>query len=194
MEGNDNQPSTRCQALGQRVGQCTLQVHQLVVDGDPQCLEDSRGRMPTAATTADCRLDRFGKIPTRTDRRLATSTDQCPGNLRTLALLAPQPQALLQFPLLHRCQQLPRRTTHRYVKPQIQRTVVSKCKASTLVTKLIRRQTQVQQDAVHQTARPIVGRQNRLEVRITGLVQAVTGMVKHPSSSLKHRGVTIESE
>ena len=107
MERDDNEPPAGGQARRQRVGKRPLQVDQLVIDCNPQSLEDSCRWMSTAPSTTDGVDNRLGEIFSRPDRRFPPSLNQLRSDPSAVPLFPPQPQTLLQFPLLNRCQPLP---------------------------------------------------------------------------------------
>ena len=168
-------------------------MNQLVIDCNPQSLEDSCRGVSTPSSTTNGGDNRLGEIFSRSDRRFPPSLNQLRSDPSTVPLFPPQPQTLFQFPLLNGCQPLPCRLPTRGVELQVQRSVVAKSETSFLVGQLIRRQPQVQKDSVNRPAGLSRLGKNVAEFGITGLVEAAARMVENQPGFFEHRAVTIQA-
>lgn len=119
MEGHHGEPAARLQhALGR--GETSLQLGQLVVDGDPQGLEDpGRGMDLGAAPSAQGPLDHLRQIEGAGEGLVLAATGQGRGDAARLPLLAVEPEdpgELGGFGLVHQVRGGPAMVAHAHVE------------------------------------------------------------------------------
>ena len=166
--GQDDDPSARTQQV-HGGGEALLERVELLVDRDPQRLEDARGRVDPAA---DARvggrdaLDERRQLLGGLDRGRLAGGDDGLGDLprgRLLAVLAEQRGQLVGG---ERREQLRGRHAARRVEAHVERPAGAEAEAPLAVGQLERRQPEVEQRAVHGAeARPGRDRGQLPEVR-----------------------------
>ncbi len=109
-----------------RERQRPVELVELVVDGDSQCLEGALGGM-AAGEARRCRkrrVDRLDELERRLDRRLRAPAHDCTGDRAGVALLAEVAQRARQAPLVPRAHDLPRAQLLRRIHPHVERGLI----------------------------------------------------------------------
>ena len=149
MKADCRHSSPGPQAVGQ-ASQCDFQRLQLVVYGNSQGLEGSRGRIDAVVPrSGDTATHQLGQLGRGFHGRLLPPLDDRSGNPPAIPLLAVVENQICQMLGAQSLQQSPSRFALHGIEPQIQRAGRGKTESALEVCQLIAGQTEVQQDSIH---------------------------------------------
>ena len=151
MKRDHHQPASRLKRFKQTVLQRLFQMLQLAIDRDPQCLKDPRGRVFASLVTnrrGQGRVDRIDQIGSRANRRSRSLPHDLFGNRSTEAFFAVLVKDVCECLRRGTHQQFGGRFALSHIEPHIERPCCAEPEAALAIRQLIRRQTQVDDDAI----------------------------------------------
>ncbi len=154
VEADHGEPAAGPQHLERR-GQRGLERAELVVDGDPQRLEDALRRMAVAEARRrrDRLLDRLDEVARALERLLAAASHDRAGDLPRVALLAVAAEDLCELALARLVHELACRELRGRVHAHVERRVGRVREAALGPVELHRRDAEVEQDRVRAARR-----------------------------------------
>ena len=167
---------------------------QLAIDRDPQRLKHPRGRVFASFVTnrrGQRRVDRIDQIGSRANRRRRSLPHDLFGNRSTEPLLAVLVKDVCQFLGRRTHQQLGGRFALSHIEPHIERPRRAEPEAALAIRQLIRRQPQVDDDAIDRWETQLV--ENFRQVAITGVTQVTPFARNNCRRVLQHQRVTVET-
>ena len=149
MEADDGDAASGPEHPHRRRESC-FERAELVVDGDPQRLEDALGGMPVteAGRRRNRLLDRVGEVGRPLERPLGAAADDRTRDLLRVALLAEALEDQRELALVGLVHELARRELRRGVHAHVERRVGGIREAALRAVELHRRDTEVEQDRV----------------------------------------------
>ncbi len=148
MKTHDGQAAARTQAIGQPP-QRHFQPFKLFIDGDPQCLKRSRGRIDAIGSAPrHGAADQLRELLRRSHRRLPPPRDDLAGNSPAVAFLAQLKEHVRQMFFTQSLEQPPRRFAAGRIESQIERSVAMETESALHVGQLVARHSQIEHDAV----------------------------------------------
>lgn len=195
METDDDGTSADLQAIGEYLGKNGLQMIELLIDGNSQCLKDSCGRVDFGMVTAGGSdrlrdgVDKIGRSPYGTSK---TAFDNCPGDGAVGALFAIAEEDFCKLRFAKRCQEVRGGASLCRIKPHVERPRRLKAEAPSNVGQLVGRQSQIEQDAIDLRDSEFV--ENFRQLGITGLFQDAARVGQNFGRPGKHLWVTIQTD
>lgn len=151
MKRDDHDDSRRMQALVQQPPQGLLKLFELSIDGDAQRLKDASGRVPRgivrAAGSAGC-CNGVGQVARRANRAARAPFDEFAGHLAAVRFFGVLDKEFFKTGFIEPFEQRPGRLTLCRIETQIERTFAAKAEASISICELVRRQPEVEQNAI----------------------------------------------
>ncbi len=193
MEGNHREATAGTQRAHSGL-EALLKILELMVDGDPQRLEDARRRIDATPTLRLHTRDEAAQIVSRKERlRRAAARDRGSDATR-LGLPAELAECAAQLALVPTVHYVCRRDAEVWVGAHVQRAFCAKAEASPLVCELERGETEVEEDPVEWRETVLAG--HDVEKREVGADEdrAVAETCEDATSLCECRGIDIETD
>jgi hypothetical protein len=195
MERDDRGAPAGLQSVGKRRGECLAEMVELLVDGNPQRLEDSRGGMglESMPSAAGQRIgNRIDEIRGRLHGFLSAMRDDCPCDGAAVTFFPEPEEKGRQLGFVESRQQRACGNALRPIEAHVERPVALKAEAPTVVGKLVGRQSQIEKHAIDFLDPQLV--QDFGQLSIAGMLERTPRVREVIRRPLEHHGIAVKTD